>query len=376
MPKFLVIGNPGNRRTELFQAALFRLGLSAAKLVSYTDLIAGRTTLDIQPDMVVRIDSPGKDFEVERAILSLGGEIEDSEGDYERLAPAQLASLLFDKGRILPSRQWYLGYCRLLDQIEVQSKSCIWMNTPADIKLMFDKRTCHAMLQANGIAVPASFPPINSYDELMHHMRDQRCWRVFIKLAHGSSASGVVAYRANGNQHQAITTVEMVQRNGALYLYNSRQLRAYDQPGEIATLIDALCKHRVHVERWIPKAGIANQTFDLRVMVIARQVQHTVVRMSKTPMTNLHLLNERGQLAQVLERIGAANWEAIQQTCVQAAELFDSLYTGIDLLISSDYRHHAIAEMNAFGDLLPDARHNGQDTYTAEILAILESVSS
>jgi hypothetical protein len=375
VPDFIIIGNPGSRRVELFQAALIGLGLPATRVVAYADLIAGRAALKADPGSIVRIESPGKDFAVEQAILALGAEIEDPDGDYTRLDRTQIDALHFDKGLILPSRQWYLGFCRVLDQIDAQCNGCLFMNTPADIKLMFDKRDCHTLLQQQGIAVPAAFSPIHGYDELVAQMRERHCWRVFIKLAHGSSASGVVAYRVNGDNHQAITTVEMVEYGGTLQLYNSRQLRTYNHWGEIATLINALCSHRVHVERWIPKAGFANQSFDLRVVTIAGQIQHVVARMSHTPMTNLHLLNERGDLGQVLDRIGQTIWNQARQTCEQAATLFDSLYTGIDLLIASDYKHHAIAEINAFGDLLPGVLHNGQDTYTAEIRAMLERVA-
>jgi hypothetical protein len=375
VPAFVIIGNLGNRRVDLFQAALIGLGLPPARLVSYADLIAGRAELNVQPGSIVRVESPGKDFEVERAILRIGAECEDMDGDYQRLGTAEIDALNFDKGWILPSRQWYLGFCRVLDQIEAQRNGCAVMNTPADIKLMFDKRACHALLEEHRVAVPTGFPRIRCYDELIHHMRARRCWRVFIKLAHGSSASGVVAYRINGDKHQAITTVEMVTRNATLHLYNSRLVRTYDKPHEIATLINALCSHRVHVEQWIPKAGIASQNFDLRVVVIAGDVRHVVIRMSRTPMTNLHLLNERGDISAVLGRIGSDHWEKAQRTCAQAASVFNSLYSGIDLLISSDYKRHAVAEMNAFGDLLPGVLHNGQDTYSAEILAILEKVA-
>ena len=53
-----------------------------------------------------------------------------------------------------------------------------------------------------------------------------------------------------------------------------------------------------------------------------------------------------------------------------AARFPGSLYMGIDLLISPDYRSHAILEVNAFGDLLPGVLSRGVDTYTAEVLAL------
>jgi hypothetical protein len=50
-----------------------------------------------------------------------------------------------------------------------------------------------------------------------------------------------------------------------------------------------------------------------------------------------------------------------------------SLYAGIDLLIANGFRKHAILEVNAFGDLLPNVLWNGRDTYTAEIEAVASS---
>ena len=51
---------------------------------------------------------------------------------------------------------------------------------------------------------------VGSYEELLARMRDAGCSRVFVKLAHGSSASGVVAFQRAGARARAITTVEMV----------------------------------------------------------------------------------------------------------------------------------------------------------------------
>ena len=68
----------------------------------------------------------------------------------------------------------------------------------------------------------------------------------------------------------------------------------------------------------------------------------------------------------------ASAWEAARRTCERAAVLFPgSLHAGIDLLITTDYKRHAVLECNAFGDLLYGALHNGRDPYAAEIEAAL-----
>jgi hypothetical protein len=249
------------------------------------------------------------------------------------------------------------------DQVPTQQLSSL----PDEILLMFDKRACHALLQQHALPIPPALEPIYSYDELLAHML-ARCWsRVFIKPAHGSSASGIVAYRFQGSQHQAITTVEM---DNEKRLYNSRQIRTYTDQREIASLIDQVCRQRVHVEQWLPKASFAGGLFDLRVLVIAQEAQHTVVRVSRSPMTNLHLLNQRGDLEALRTAIGETRWQEARRTCERAARLFRSQIAGIDLLFSPNFQRHAIAEINAFGDLLPGVLYNTHDTYTAQILSL------
>jgi hypothetical protein len=377
-PPFVVVGNPGSRRVELFQAALGGLGLAPAQVVAYADILSGRAHLAtaVPPGAVVRIESPGKDFAVEQALLMLGADEPDAANpSYERIERAAVARLAFEKGRILPLRQWYLGLraaLRLIAQQLAAGPPHWLMARPDDILTMFDKRACHARLEGAGVVVPRGLGRVDSYDELVAAMECAGCPRVFVKPTHGSSASGVIAYQTSRGRHLATTTVELVRVRGELQLYNSRRLREYRDQAEIAALVDAICRQRAHVEQWVPKAGIGERVFDLRVVVIGGLARHVVVRMSRGPMTNLHLLNQRGVWADVLEQMGDAAWSDARQTCERAMACFPaSLHAGIDLLIGTDYRRHAVLEVNAFGDLLPGVLWNGVDTYTAEILAVL-----
>jgi hypothetical protein len=381
---FVVVGNPRSRRVELFQAALANLQMPAARVVSYLDLLFGKDALprSVRDGTVVRIESPGKDFEVERALIAAGAVVADGDERFDRVSRQAAQDLSFERGRILYPRQWYLGYCATLRLIELQLSECPphrsltrqlpqWMNSPADIALMFDKVACHQALRSRGAPVAPSLGAVNSFDELVGRMREQKCHRVFVKLANGSSASGVVAYQTDGRRHQATTTVETARQNGELRLYNSRRIRVYRDRREIAELIDALCRNRVHVEQWLPKAGFDNRTFDLRVVVIAGRACHAVARLSRSPMTNLHLLNERGDADAVRESVGWAAWAAAMRNCELAMECFpESLYAGIDLLFTPDFRRQAVIEVNAFGDLLPGVFWLGLETYAAELLAM------
>jgi hypothetical protein len=156
--------------------------------------------------------------------------------------------------------------------------------------------------------VPRGLGPVRSFEGLRERMRETDCRSVFVKLAHGSSASGVVAYRTNDIRHEAITTVEMVREGCELRLYNSRLIRCYRDPAEVVCLIDVLAREGVQAEEWLPKAALGDQGFDLRVLVIAGKARHTVVRMSRSPMTNLHLGNQRGDLAAVVERLASCRF--------------------------------------------------------------------
>lgn len=375
-PSVAIIGNPGSRRIDLFQAALVRSGLSPATIVSYLDFIAGRARLEgvIREGGVLRIESPGQDFQVERAILGLGADVEDAECP-ARISRADSERLNEDKGRVWAPRQWFLGFRELLRAIDHQRMACpphVLMNPVEAVEVMFDKVACHEHLTRAGISCPRGLGTVRSYEELRRRMGDAGIGRVFVKLAHGSSASGVVAVAAGGRRHVAITTVETVRTGGELRLYNSRSIRRIEDDREIAELIDVLARERIHVERWVPKAGIDGHVFDLRVVVIAGKAEHVVVRMSRGPITNLHLRNRRGDPGMVRDRMSPEAWAAAMGTCEQAAGTFPGcLHAGVDLSIICGFRRHAVLEVNAFGDLLHGVTSRGLDTYSAEVSAML-----
>jgi len=93
-------------------------------------------------------------------------------------------------------------------------------------------------------------------------------------------------------------------------------------------------------------------------------------------MTNLHLLNERGDEDAVRERVGRAAWDAATRNCELAKECFpESLYAGIVLVFTPDFRRQAVIEVNAFGDLLPGVFWQGLETYAAELRAMVGAMT-
>jgi glutathione synthase/RimK-type ligase-like ATP-grasp enzyme len=128
------------------------------------------------------------------------------------------------------------------------------------------------------------------------------------------------------------------------------------------------------VEEWIPKASLQNQTFDVRIVVIGGKARHVVPRLSEGPITNLHLGNRRGDADQLIRLLGEEKYDQLLDTAERAVNsLPGTLYAGVDLLIPTGLGEPRVLELNAFGDLLPNLYHQGEDTYTAELKALLHA---
>ena len=166
--------------------------------------------------------------------------------------------------------------------------------------------------------------------------------------------------------------MELVGSGSRARFYNNLDLKTYTRISQIRRAFDFLCHEGVHVEQWLPKAALSGRQFDLRLVTIAGQVQHAVVRTSKSPITNLHLGNRRGDLAELQSRLGRGGWKHIERITAQAAAQFPSSHClGVDLLLEPGLRRPTILEVNAFGDLLPGVVHDGLSTYEAQVANLL-----
>ncbi len=245
------------------------------------------------------------------------------------------------------------------------------MHDLGECLVMSDKVACHARLLEADVAVPPSLGQIGGFEALEAQMKRRGWSRVFGKPAHGSSASGVFALQTNQNRWRLQTTVEMVESGGELRLYNSRRPQILESKRDIARLVDALSRDRLIIERWLPKATTGGQAFDCRFVVVRGQVRQSVMRLSRGPLTNLHLGNDRAPLDDLRERLGEG-WRAVQDTLSRAMRVFPlSLFAGADVAFSPSLQHHAVLELNAWGDLLPGVLCEGRDSYEEEIRAVL-----
>lgn len=359
-PRLAVVGNPHNRRVAFFREAVRAAGLPEVRVVPWLDVLHGRARF--LPGESVRLDSPGEEAEVERLLRGVD-----------------------DPTRVEGSARWYAGFLAAVRTVagQVAASGGELLHDPAELAVLFDKRLCHAVLDGAGVAVPASptsgpaAAPVRGWEHVRELMREHRMPRVFVKPAHGSSASGVLAVETAGpGRVQAITSVERDERGR---LFNSLRVRRYTTEREVAALVDALAPDGLHVERWLPKASQRGRTADLRVVVVAGRATHAVVRTSRSPMTNLHLGGARGDLDEVREAVTAAggSWPAALALCERAAARFPgTLCVGVDLLPATGWRRFAVGEVNAFGDLLPGltglpgSGAEGLNTYAAQVAAV------
>ncbi len=231
----------------------------------------------------------------------------------------------------------------------------------ASVALLYDKRACHDAMRAAGLPVPRALPPVDTFAALREAMRAAGLSRVFVKPRFGSGAAGIVALAVAGNDVLALSSAERAPGDGRLHhTHRLRRLRGADA----VALVDAILAQDAHVERWVPKAAIGGRPCDLRVLVVAGEPAHIVLRLADGPITNLDLGGRRAD-AEVLRALAPpAAWEAMLADCRRfAARLPDNLHVAFDVALTVGLRRHVFFEANAFGDLIRRVAFEGHDPH-------------
>jgi glutathione synthase/RimK-type ligase-like ATP-grasp enzyme len=350
-----VVGNPDNRRVTLLREAAAALGMTEPRVVPWLEVLQG--TAEFRAGELVRIDSPGEDAEVTRL---LRGEPEP-----------------VDMYRVEGSRVWYEGFVKALERLHerIEGARAHALASAEDTAIAFDKARCHALLSERGISVPAAIPGIVDFKSLTASRAEHGWSEVYVKIRHGSSASGVVSVSHNGALTWAITSAELHRTAHGYELYNSLKVRHYSREQDIALLIDRLGLDGLHVEIAIRKLYIQRNETDLRLVTVGGRVTHAVGRSSSLPITNLHLGGSRRDVREFRERVGALRWGRIIELAERTAACFPRSHClGIDVLSDTDQDY--IGEVNAYGDLLPKlvglpgTLGEGADTYTAQLASL------
>jgi hypothetical protein len=374
VPGFIIIGNPENRRVGLFQAALARQGQPPARVLQWIDLAregaaeSAFHALGTDEPALVRIDSFGESFDVERELLIRG--FEDAQGLGAWAAtPNEIRALAYDRGRIFAPRQQHCGFLRVLAEVERALAARPWLrvlNAPRSIERLFDKRACARTFAEADVPIPRPVGDVNGPDELRARMAETGTSRVFVKLSCGSSASCLALYEHVTSRPREAWLFTSMEIDGDA-LYNSLRPRRYRDARAIDRLLAFLLREGSHVEAHVPKARTGGMYFDTRMLAVAGEVAFTVVRKSQHPITNLHLGGTRGTLEELEALVPREVLARAHESCRRVFAAHECLHVGIDVMFTADLAGHCVLEANAFGDLLPNLERDGLDVWEWEI---------
>jgi hypothetical protein len=368
-PWYVVVTNPGGKRWQLYgwELTAFWHGRGVepeVEVVPWAEVVSRDGNLDglaaFDRPAVVRIESPGRDFEVTKLLLRAGSRATpDKADDWDQLT--------YEKGRLIRPGLLYEGFRRVLIGLRssfdrrphLRSLIC-----PLAVAELFDKNATSARLTAAGIPCPPSLPAPATPAELLDALRAARFDTAYVKLNTGSSASAIAVVRAADDPPWAVTTVARIGDG----FYSTRRLRRYTGD-DLHAVLAFLLREGACVQRGLRMAQIDGQNCDLRVVVIHGEPAFTVFRLSSLPMTNLHLGGRRGDPERCRAAVPTRAWLDAMDHCVEAAQLYDAAAVGVDLLFESGYLRHFVLEVNAFGDFFPglcDARGRTVHGYEIE----------
>lgn len=248
-----------------------------------------------------------------------------------------------------------------------------YFNHPIDILELLDKRKCKQKLIQNGI--PVTEPIFNSFsqsDELLSFMRENQLRQVFVKPVTGSGAAGVSALRFAPTKNKIVlyTCAQLLENK----LINTKRMHRLEQDKAVKFL-DALLKLDCIVEKWHKKSSCQsrdndyfdnNYYFDLRVIVQDGTIDYILPRLSKGPITNLHLNNLSIHFNEL--NLKPSIVDKLCDVCIKAAACYPRLNSiGLDVLLEKDSEKPYIIEMNSQGDLMHKDVYGSNTIYRRQI---------
>jgi YheC/D like ATP-grasp len=370
LPRYIAIANPDSKRWQTYARDL--AGFWAARgvapeivVVPWRDVVPRDGNLDDLPAFnapaIVRLESPGRDFEVTKLLLAAG--VRDSPHE-----PAtDWSRLVYRKGELVRPGLAYRGFGRVLRGLRaaLDARPHLRPTTcPLAVAELFDKRATAARLARAGLPCPLPGPPADDAQTLLANLRSEKWHTAYVKLNTGSSASGIAVVHALDAPPWAVTS--LIQIDGDYF--NTRRLQHVRGPQLDAALAFLLREDAV-VQQGIPMAQIDGQNFDVRVVMIYGRPAFTVFRLSSQPMTNLHLGGRRGEPAVCRAAIPTRAWLDALDHCTEAARLYPQCAAvGVDLIFERGYLRHYLLEINAFGDFFPGLRdERGRSVHEVEI---------
>lgn len=321
--RIILLGNKGKRKSY-FEKAVSESGLEY-KFYSYEELDILRKNEDLS-SVILKTDPPVTD------------------------------SVRIDELRNFTSR--YIKMLGTVSQLPVLEH----FNSPDAVAALLDKKKCKQRLINENIPVTHMYDrEFSCTDELLDFMAENRIPQIFVKPITGSGAAGVTAVRFSPSGNRLIAYSCAAVDNGTPV--NTKKLTRYENK-EAKKLLDVLLLLPCITEKWHAKSRCNGYSYDLRVVMQDGNADYILPRLSKGPVTNLHLNNH----AEYYENLGLeeALTEEITDICRRAACCFPGLRSaGIDVLIERGRPY--IIEMNGQGDLIYQDIYNENIIYRSQV---------
>lgn len=359
--QLVVIGATEGPRAEALRGALAKLRLFEAKFIGYDVAAADPSILEdaITRGTLVRFDSPDRSPAQIAALYRAGSGAAEASGIHV-LSNSEIETVATSRGLVGSPAQLVFGMKRIWERAKVIAlgRDASILSGVDDTALSFDKTACSRHLQSKGLAVARVMGRVESFDELMEEMKKQRARRVFIKLRHGSSAVATTAFACGPRGQMAAYTTAVIDDRGRIAA--TRQLRRLHDRKQIAGIFERILPLGVHIEAWLPKASVDGHITDIRFITVDGKPMFEILRMSKNPITNLHLGGKRAPVLALKQRLRTGLWQDLLDSCRNVARALPTCFAlGIDAAVLAGDRTHAIIEVNAFGDHVNGITYRG-----------------
>ena len=322
---------------------------------------------------LLRFESPDENPEAFRALYEAGAARAEHAG-CPVLGDAELAAACGGDGIGSPTQLAY-GLEELTTRAAdiARGQGATLSAEPRAIALSYDKAACNRHLAAADIPVPAPLPAEADFDAFMDRLREVPGRRAFVKLRHGAGAAGTLAVvHGPGGQLVAYTALRL---DGDRLRAGATVARLTDHR-HIARIAAALWPLGIHAEQWIAKAGVDGRSADLRLVCTRSGAPFGVLRISRSPITNLHLRADRAPAERLFDLMAPDAVAAVHDSCARVMRRIPGAgMLGVDVAVHADLTRHSVLEVNAFGDHIRSVRINGETPQDRQLRELSEEMA-
>ena len=365
---FLIIGDNKGRRIKTFTDCLKNKGIYNYSVMDWTEVLKDRKELEknIKKSNIVRIEPPEKNTDIYKLFLDIGAE----SGEFQK----DNVNNNYNENIIISPKSWFKGVEHtflVIDKLIKENKDILSMCDLKEALVMMDKSKTYEFLEGKGknYYLPEKMPEYRNYDEFFEENKNNFI-KCFIKLRYGSGSTGVIAYSNNPKikEEKIFTSLNYSKENGNKTFFSTYNVKSYTDKKVIRDMINWVIENGAHIEKWIPKLIHEKKGFDTRVFVLDKKSEYLLSRLSNSPITNLHLKNERKESEEFLKK---NETDIIKKASEEVMSLFSkSLYSGVDIILANNLKPYVI-DVNPFGDLFYNLTGTDKNVHYREIDKIL-----